>query len=82
MEKRELANIPYIKNQLEQLDKKFAEFKKDKVRAGFKAPDLMPAQMMEQYYTLHAQLTCYQWEAESLQKKLSEFKDLRMKSLL
>jgi hypothetical protein len=73
--RKELASMPFVKGQLDQLDKNFAQFKADKVKAGFKVPDLMPAHLMEEYYTLHARLTCLQMEAENLQKRLSEFKD-------
>ncbi len=68
--------IPFVKGQLEQLEQTFAQYKKDRLNQGFKAVDLMPAHMLEEYYTQNARLTVLEMEADFLQKRLSEYKEV------
>ncbi len=74
--KRQLAMIPFVKGQLEQLEQTFAQYKKERINQGFKAVDLMPAHMLEEFYTLNARLTVLEMEADFLQKRLAEYKEV------
>jgi hypothetical protein len=73
--KKQQASIPFTQGQVDQIEKTFAQYKKDRISQGFKAVDLMPAHLMEEFYILHARLTLYHMEADFLEKRLTEYKD-------
>jgi hypothetical protein len=67
------ALIPLIQKKLSDLENMFAEHKKNRIKQGFNPSDIMPKEMMNEFYTLHARLFVYETEVEFLKKQLSEF---------
>jgi hypothetical protein len=74
--KKQLAMIPTIKAQIELLEQAFAQFKKDRVKGGYRSPDIMPPHMLEEYYKLNAQLTVQLMEADAIEMKIANYKEV------
>ena len=69
------ALIPLTQVKIDVLKKKFEEIKKVKVKQGYAAPQIMSKEIMDEFYSLNARLTCHEAELEFLKKKLEEYTD-------
>jgi len=64
---------PYVEAQLRELEERFDEFKKTRVRQGFPLPTEMPSNMIHTKNQLEARLTVLDEEIRELKRRLAEF---------
>lgn len=65
---------PYLEAQLMELEQKFEQYKKDRIRQGFPMPTEMPGDMLKEKYGLEARLTVIDEEIRELRRRLDEFR--------
>jgi hypothetical protein len=74
-----VAVIPYLQSKIREIEKRFTEYKDLQVKQGYSMPEVMPNQMLNEFYLLKAQLTVLQAEADELRKRLQVCKDEEQK---
>lgn len=68
-----IADIPYVKKAIENLEREFIFYKSQRISEGYKEPDVMPDKMQDEKYRLEAQLDIYEAELVWVQKRLDDF---------
>jgi len=75
-----IAVIPYLENELKEIEKRFEYFKKERVKQGYEAPLKMPPEMEAEYLKLSAQLSVRKEELRFLKEELKKIKKTRENS--
>jgi len=67
-----IAVIPYLEEELKKIEKRFEEYKKERVRQGYEAPEKMPPEMEAEYLKLSARLSVKKEELKYLKEELKK----------
>jgi hypothetical protein len=75
----ERAAIPFIKTKIREIENKFTDYQDQQVKEGYEMSEVMPIQMLNEYYEHQARLTVRQAEADELRRRLQVYKDREQK---
>jgi hypothetical protein len=70
------ASIPLVKQELNDIEKQFNNFIKQRLNEGKKKPE-WPPELLDKKYRTEAKLDCYLYEVDMLQAKIKKYEDAK-----